>query len=240
MDKEFILNEIKRTAAENDGKPLGRDRFFKHTGIKESDWFGKYWARWSDAIIEAGFTPNIFQSGYDENLLLKKFTDFTRELGKFPTTGELRIEGRNNPNFPSGDIFKRRFGNKSQLAKRIVVWCEEHKNMNDIVELCLPHCQDSDETRKFVNTEEDKFGFVYLMKSGRYYKIGRSSAPGRREYEIGIQLPEELKTIHTIKTDDPVGIEEYWHKRFNAKRKKGEWFDLSSADVKAFKRRKFM
>jgi len=78
------------------------------------------------------------------------------------------------------------------------------------------------------------------MKSGQYYKLGRSNAAGRREYELSIQMPEKLVTVHTIRTDDPVGIEAYWHQRFGAKRKNGEWFDLSAADVKAFKQRKFM
>ena len=71
--------------------------------------------------------------------------------------------------------------------------------------------------------------------------IGKSFAAGRREHEIGLQMPEKVETIHTIQTDDPNGIEAYWHNRFAAKRKGGEWFDLERHDVAAFKRRgKFM
>ena len=58
MNKTHILEEIKRTAKENDGVPLGRIKFESETGIKETDWFGKYWARWGEAVREAGFIPN--------------------------------------------------------------------------------------------------------------------------------------------------------------------------------------
>ena len=87
---------------------------------------------------------------------------------------------------------------------------------------------------------EKEMGYVYLMKSGNYYKLGRSINVERRNYEIGIKLPEKFDIIHKIKTDDSAGIEAYWQNRFQDKRKQGEWFDLSSGDIKAFKRRKFM
>jgi hypothetical protein len=81
---------------------------------------------------------------------------------------------------------------------------------------------------------------VYLLKSGRYYKIGRTNAVGRCERELAIQLPERAVVIHSIKTDDPAGIESYWNMRFSDRRKNGEWFELLANDVTVFKRRKFM
>jgi hypothetical protein len=57
MDKQHILNEIRRVSLANNGIALGKARFFQETGIKETDWSGKYWPRWSAAIEEAGFAP---------------------------------------------------------------------------------------------------------------------------------------------------------------------------------------
>jgi hypothetical protein len=128
---------------------------------------------------------------------------------------------------------------KQQLAAKILSYCERHAGYEDVAALCGPIASETASTFDAA-PDEITIGHVYLMKSGAYYKLGRSNAAGRREYELSIQMPEKLVTIHTIRTDDPVGIEAYWHQRFDAKRKNGEWFDLAAADVKAFKRRKFM
>lgn len=83
-----------------------------------------------------------------------------------------------------------------------------------------------------------KVGYVYLIKHGsrREYKIGKTVNPLRREGEIALQLPEKLEPIHYIQTDDPSGIETYWHTRFCDKRKQGEWFALSPEDIRIFKK----
>ena len=53
MTKLYILREIKRTTQANGGTPLRRLQFESETGINRYDWFGVYWARWSDAVREA-------------------------------------------------------------------------------------------------------------------------------------------------------------------------------------------
>ena len=83
-------------------------------------------------------------------------------------------------------------------------------------------------------------GYVYLLRSGRRYKIGKSTDPSRRFREVRLELPDETNQVHTIPTDDPSGIESYWHQRFAEKRiRNTEFFSLTAEDVRAFKRRKY-
>lgn len=239
MNKEHILQEIKRTAEANGGLPLGRLRFFRETGIKESDWKGKFWARWNDAVSEAGLEPNKKTRAYEESLLIEKYISLMRELGRFPVVAEIRMKVRTDPSFPNDRTFER-FGSKPQFAAKILDYCQTRSGYEDVTALCATIADRPTANSSEVDDSETVIGYVYLMKFGKFYKLGRSNAAGRREYELGIQLPEKLKTVHVIRTDDPAGIEAYWHRRFDEKRKNGEWFDLGAADVAAFKRRKFM
>ncbi|SRR6266404_644551 len=239
MKKEHILQEIKRTAEANGGAPLGWRKFVKETGIREADWLGKHWARWSDALREAGCIPNEMTTAYDDSFLFQKFIELTRELKKLPVKGDFLMKARRDSAFPHPKTFDK-FGPKAELVKSVMEYCRTREGFEDIVLLCEGHVSRVSSAREEPASTDGDFGFVYLMKSGKFFKIGRSNAAGRREYELGIQLPEPLKSVHVIRTDDPTGIETYWHNRFAAKRKNGEWFELDAADVTAFKRRKFM
>lgn len=242
VDRQVIVAAIQRTAAANGGEPPGRERFARVTGIRTSDWLGRYWARWGDALIEAGFEPKQFMQRIDDADLLMALIPEIRRLGRMPTSAELRLRARENVDgFPSHTVFGR-LGSKAEVRHRLLAYCQGRPEYSD-VELVLR--ASADPPRRRSPDESDAhdsadFGFVYLIKSGRHFKIGRTNSSGRRERELAIQLPERAETVHVIETDDPIGIERYWHQRFAGYRKNGEWFDLPAADVKAFKRRKFM
>lgn len=239
MNKQHILDEIVKTAEKNGGRPLGMKRFFAETGIRRGDWYGKYWARWGDAVREAGYSPNELQSPYDEDWLLEQLITLIRELGRFPAAGDIRMRERSDSTFPSHTTFAR-LGKKDEIVEKVLNYCREKGGHDDVIRICEAVAHTEKRAAKSEDTDEPEAGFVYLIKSGRYYKIGRSNSAGRREYELSIQLPERVTTEHVIKTDDPAGIEAYWHRRFKEKRKGGEWFELTAQDIKAFKRRKFM
>lgn len=232
--KEEILNEIKRTAKGNGGRPLGEKRFLDETEIRSWDW-GRYWPKYGDAVIEAGFTPNLPWTKYPEGVLEEKIVFLIRKLRKYPTVNEMRIEQIGNPDFPYTAVKKR----GRDFIRNLVRYCERKQDHGDILEYCQPILDKLDEKENDGLTSNSSLsvGQVYLYKRGKYYKLGRSNDPVRRGKEIRIESPEPLRLIHSFKTDDPNGVEAYWHKRFENKRLKNtEFFSLSSQDIKAFKR----
>jgi hypothetical protein len=110
------------------------------------------------------------------------------------------------------------------LVSRLASFSESHDGLDDVRAICLAttvvatKADEPDEEAERRVRDLVPTGVVYLMKSGRYYKIGRSNSAGRRAYELAILLPEPLKLVHAIETDDPPGIERYWHERFADRR----------------------
>jgi hypothetical protein len=239
MQRDEILAEMKRTAEENGGKPLGRVRFEKETGVGPNDWL-RYWSRFGDIQRDAGFEPNQLQVAYDDTYLLEKTIALTRELKKFPTVAEKRTKALNDPTFPAATTFLSRLGNQKQLAAKLMAYCKDKPQYADVVKLIEPLAEvtpPSATSAASPNDGKPSYGFVYLVKGHPgEYKIGHTKLVDRRLSELGATASIEQELIHEMKTDDPSGVEAYWHKRFQEKRMRGEWFRLSPTDVKAFKR----
>lgn len=232
--KEHIIQEIRRIAAANGGQAPGKSAFQSLTGIGESKWSGVYWSKWGDALVEAGFAPNEWGKRYDTSELTKKFAELTLAMGHIPTVRELKLMRRTDMSIPSPGIIAEHFGGVEGIADALRTLALDNVEYGKLSEI-LPTPKLA--SRAAVNSTVD--GSVYLIKSGDFYKIGRSDELERRVKEIRIALPEKSVLFHTIATDDPPGIEAYWHRRFADKRANGEWFKLTLADVAAFKRRKF-
>lgn len=234
VEPTFIVSEVQRLAAENGGVPLGRRRFEDETGIREKDWLGKHWTRWSDLVAAAGHEVQPWNGRHDDAHLLLMFEQLVRDHGRWPTRAEVKMRRLEDATFPSANTFDR-FGDRAGLASALLAFTTDPI----VSDVCRPLAAvDTEQKVESGDAYDGSRGFVYLMRSGKFHKIGRTNSVGRRHYEMAIQLPERVEVVHSLETDDPEGIERYWHERFAAKRVNGEWFKLSSGDVAAFKRRK--
>ena len=234
--RETIIAEIRRTAAEAGGKAPGRRSFERETGIAESTWRGVYWARWGDALIEAGLKANERQMKFDQEKLMERIAEAFRHFGRVPTLIELRMYGRTRPDFPSHSTLSNHFPIKNDMIATLGEWLKAKPAFGDVLTMLPEPAENPSQRRTAITIKE---GSVYLIKSGQYFKVGRSDDAERRFKQISIALPDKAELFHIIQTDDPSGIEAYWHRRFADKRANGEWFKLLASDIAAFKRRKY-
>jgi len=241
-EKAAVIAAIKRLTQENGVVP-GRARFIGETGFPQYLFEGKIWANWSDAVREAGYEPNgLNPRRHSDDELMEHLALLTRKIGCFPTTAQMRMERRQNNDFFAVNVITQRLGGRAAILLKLREFIARTTEFADVAAL-IPEVPD--EHQRVVELPEDDAddpqpvpGYVYLFRSGKFHKIGRSNHHGRRAYEIALQLPEKLEVVHTIETDDAVEIERYWHQRFEGRRRNGEWFQLTKADVAAFKRRR--
>lgn len=74
-------------------------------------------------------------------------------------------------------------------------------------------------------------GYVYVLRGGGFYKIGRAKDPHKRAETLAIQLPYESDLVGYVHAPDYRALEAELHERFAHKRKNGEWFDLGPEDL---------
>lgn len=235
--KERILNEIKRLAEANGGKAPGKEFFQKETGIADKDWYGKIWLRWNDAVSEAGLHPNRMIQRLPSDLVLDKYAEACRHYLKPPSSAELRYYARKTPDFISHNVFSNHFGSKNGVIAALRDRAIE-RGEDDLIAI-LPDVKVAPSPTDNASASKVLEGWVYLLQSGDHFKVGRSDELEKRIKQISIALPEKVVLVHAIRTDDPPGIEVYWHRRFADQRANGEWFKLLPTDVRAFKRRNF-
>lgn len=78
-------------------------------------------------------------------------------------------------------------------------------------------------------------GYVYLMHAETgHHKIGLSKDPRARLRAFRIEMPLEDKLLHVFPAENMAAAEKALHRKFAAKRFRGEWFLLEPDDVRWF------
>lgn len=129
-------------------------------------------------------------------------------------------------------------GSKPEQLAQVLVYCRSRQGYDDVIAICERAVTTSPEDSQDGTASSEGDGIVYLLKSGRRYKIGFTKDLDQRISQLAHQTSEPINKVHSIRTDDPSGIEAYWKRRFADKCVHNEWFTLTAKDVAAFKRRK--
>lgn len=231
---ESIIETYRKLVNER-GVAIGERVFTRETGLSRYHWMGGFWRSWSAFQEAAGYSPNDPTKKIADEILLRRFAELAVERDAVPIEADLNLKRKEDATFPGKRVF-RRWGSRDALLAAVAEYCEGKPEFARVRELLT----DGNSTRLDQHLGSLRVtGFVYLLRSGKHYKLGRTNATGRRLRELAIQLPQKPDTVHVIETDDPEGIEAYWHRRFAEKRQGGEWFALSADDVRAFKKRRF-
>ncbi len=239
MHRDKIHQRIRELAAERGGHISFRD-FLKEVGQTEQWIRGQPWfPGWNSLLTELGLPTRRFEppqrNAADSTASL---VELVRRLGRWPTEDELRRERSLNDAIPSVGYI-RKLRRSGELATLIAPYAESDPSNKILQGLAAEKRQDED-TVAVASTKDRVQGYVYMLRSGRKYKIGKSTDPARRFREVRLELPDETVQVHAIATDDPTGIEAYWHRRFAGTRVRNtEFFTLDADDVRAFKLRKF-
>lgn len=77
-------------------------------------------------------------------------------------------------------------------------------------------------------------GYVYLIESynTQFYKIGVSkNHPNKRVKQLATGNADELRLITYYQTENYRKLEKWLHRKFDALRLEGEWFNLTDEDI---------
>jgi Meiotically up-regulated gene 113 len=237
MDKLKLIDKLKLLASERGGH-IGIRAFVDEIGLSERQLRDLPWYQgWNALLKEVGLETKSFKvDQIPPEVTVEAVAEFITRSGKWPTEDELRREKARNSAFPGLKAVSR-LRKSGELARMIVDLGAARPEFAIAAEIATRHeVQAPDEA----GIDEKIRGYVYMLRSGRRYKIGKTSDRSRRFREVGLLLPDETSQVHSIPTDDPSGIEAYWKHRFAEKRVRNtEFFSLTAEDVRAFKRRKY-
>lgn len=85
-----------------------------------------------------------------------------------------------------------------------------------------------------INGKELDIGYIYLVKMGENYKIGKTKKPKERLVEF-TKMPQKIETVVCEKVKGYSDEEKFLHTIFSHKNIRGEWYSLDKNDIENIK-----
>jgi hypothetical protein len=174
MTRETIIQAIKSATVRNAGRTMGARAFHARSGISRTDLWNAGFARYSDAVREAGLVPNQLQTARDSGQMLSSLARVVRQLGRFPSISDLKAARKSDPELPSYEAYFRLSGGSiTRLPDLLEAHCRENNELSDVADILalVTRTQPKPEVGTLRLGVQ---GYVYLARHGRDYK---SAAP---------------------------------------------------------------
>jgi len=183
------------------------------------------WVRAKGVDIKDNMEGREIKKWFESNLLLIEFTD-TEIMGI--------SDGCNHSTLPNITQLKMIISFLRQIKNQGQKWIDKH-NEKEFREEGYNICITT--TSKKIETKPKK-GYIYFAKRGKYTKIGLTTKnPIKRIKQLNNdKYPDATVLLHAFKTNDTIRVENSFHKEFENKRVKGEWFKLTEEDIEEIKK----
>ena len=84
--------------------------------------------------------------------------------------------------------------------------------------------------------KEGVIGYIYVIKAGKAYKIGKEKIKNGRIYTHNTSNPNKVKTIVHIRVFNYDEAEKELLEMFKEQNIKGEWFNLYKKDISSIRK----
>jgi hypothetical protein len=183
--REEIVELIKKMAASKGGN-VGMNAFIRESGVKDHE-LGLH-GTWNELKREAGLeTRNFLEPRTELASLLPPFARIVAQGGVWPTQDRLRRERTRDASFPSLKLYRAALRHPD-FYNQLLAYCRGQDELADVIPIVLAR-QTSAEHNAVSSSDASVAGYVYMMRSARAYKIGRTNSPSRRHREVRLELP---------------------------------------------------
>jgi len=178
--------------------------------------------------------PTMLELFGEENIVCEQ-EDFMSICGNYTVAGKDWAFGKKMIDDEESDITIKWIitGNKKyyNLMKDIII-----NRVKRIVNSNRERIESKRQQQKISKHKAPVKGYIYLLKSVKLYKIGKTLQIDNRIHQYKTENPHEAELIISTEVDDYVKAEKYLLDKYSKYQVRGEWFKLNKIQVEKLKK----